>query len=325
MRNVYLREKTAADIDKQVAKILRDLGNPAPPVRMEEVLDRLRLDKRYYSTTKDGYLRDTVHQLKVAGRQVIERPSLLLDAVRKLSLKALYLPDRKRILIDETLPSTKQRWSEAHEVSHSVIPWHERLMHGDVKQTLSPGCHVQVEAEANYGAGRLLFLQDEFAGRLDPGRLTMSEVKALAKVYGNSITSTLWRAVEQLGVPAVGLISGHPNRPAADFDPSQPCEYLIRSRRFETEFAQLDESMLYAQVAGYCCYATRGPLGEDELSLTDTAGSRHIFRFETFHNNYQALTLGVYKCPRPQTAAIAARPTASGRSPVPLLEVLYGG
>lgn len=321
MRNLYLRDKTAADIDKVVGKILRDLGTPKPPVRMEEVFDLLRLDRQYYSLKNDGVLRETVHRMKVAGRQIFERPLLLLDAVCKLSLKALYLPDRKRILIDDELPTPKQRWSEAHEVTHSVIPWHGGLTHGDTKQTLSPGCHEQIEAEANYGAGRLLFMQADLTERLDPQQFTMDDVKRVAGEFGNSITSTLWRTVEQAAVPAVCMISGHPLLPAEGFDPLQPCECLIRSRAFEAEYGHLDERALFKSVAGYCRRARRGPLGADEVVLTDSAGRSHVFRFETFHNGYQALTFGVYKRPKPVLVAPHARlfdvPSAAPRGVSP--------
>ena len=168
LKNTYLRPKTEAEIDALVRKIIRDVGDPEPPLRMEDVLDRLRLDRRYYTTADDGVLRETVHKIKVAGLQVLKRPGLLLDAVRKLSLKALFLPDRKRILVDKALPSSKIRWAEGHEVGHSVIPWHDDLMHGDTKQTLTPACHLQIEAEANFAAGRLLFLQDKFRSHLNP-------------------------------------------------------------------------------------------------------------------------------------------------------------
>lgn len=242
---MYLRSKTQVEIDTLIGKIIRDVGNPTPPLRMEDVFDRLRLDRRYYSTKDDGFLRDTIHRLKVAGRQVIERPGLLVYAVKKLSLKALFLPDRKRILIDSELPSTKVRWAEGHEVVHSVIPWHDKLMHGDTKHTLTPVCHLQIEAEANYGAGRLLFLQDKFRDHLHPGQFTMDSLKKLASVFGNSITSTLWRAVETVDFPAVGMISGHPNHPAEGFDRTNPCEYLIRSKSFAKAFDQLDEIALF--------------------------------------------------------------------------------
>jgi hypothetical protein len=35
-------------------------------------------------------------------------------------------------------------------------------MMGDTEYSLRPECHEKVEAEANYGAGRLLFLQGIF-------------------------------------------------------------------------------------------------------------------------------------------------------------------
>lgn len=155
---MFLGDRTAQDIDSTVAKILRDVGNPEPPLLLEDVRHILKLDRRWYSSTDDSVLRETTHRLVLAGKQILERPSLLIDAVKKFSLKALWLPDRKQILLDSELPSAKQRWGEAHEIGHSVIPWHESMTHGDQKQTLSYSCHQKLEAEANYAAGRLRFL-----------------------------------------------------------------------------------------------------------------------------------------------------------------------
>jgi len=162
LKNILLRERTAGDIDDQVAKVLRGLGNPEPPLNLDDVRELLRLDLAYYSSTEDGVLKEVAHRLRVAGRQVLARPALLADAIKKWSLRALYLPDRKRILIDRDLPEPKQRWGEAHEVGHSIIPWHEGTMLGDNKQSLTPSCHEQIENEANYAAGQLLFIQQTF-------------------------------------------------------------------------------------------------------------------------------------------------------------------
>lgn len=303
MRNTYLRSKTAGDIDKLVGKIIRDLGNPEPPVRMEMVFDRLKLDRKYYSSTEDGFLKDTAHKLKVAGKQILLRPSIIFEAVKKFSLKALLLPDKKRILIDKELPATKQRWAEGHEVCHSIIPWHDNLMLGDTKVTLNPACHHQMETEANYGAGRLLFLQDQFRDYLGSDQMSMKYIKTLASKFGNSITSTLWRAVEHLECPAIGIISGHPKHPPEGFDAGNPCEYFIRSRSFIERFDNVEEVGLFSTVNSYCGWVKRGPLGADEVVLQDAAGQEHIFTFETFHNGYQALTLGLYKIQKPATAS----------------------
>ena len=106
MKNVSLGHRTIADIDGQVAKVLRGLGNPEPPVDLRLVRELLKLDRGYYSTTDDSLLRETFSRIRVAGLQVLKRPTILRDAVRTLSLKALYLPDQKRILLDQDLPSS---------------------------------------------------------------------------------------------------------------------------------------------------------------------------------------------------------------------------
>ncbi len=61
---------------------------------LRNVRELLKLDRGYYSTTDDSLLRETFSKMKVARRQVLLRPTLLRDAVRALSLKALYLPTR---------------------------------------------------------------------------------------------------------------------------------------------------------------------------------------------------------------------------------------
>ena len=152
------------------------------------------------------------------------------DVVREFNLKALYPPDQKRILLDRALPPLKHRWNEAHEVGHDIIPWHAGMMQGDTEQTLTPACHAQLEAEANYAAGQILFLGGRFvdeAGDLPP---SLATIQGLHKRFGNTITSTLWRYVEQVrpDLPMVGLVTDHPHvtRRAQDFDPLQPCRSL---------------------------------------------------------------------------------------------------
>lgn len=298
MRNIYLSDRTAADIDARVARVLRGLGNPKPPLRLELVREALRLDRQFYSSGDDGATREFVHKLKMAGKQLVLRPTLIWDVVKKFDLKALYLPDRKRILIDATLPAIKQRWGEAHEVGHSIIDWHELFMHGDDKQSLSPACHAQLESEANFAAGRLLFLQDQLVGELRGSMPSIKLVQSLSKTFGNSITTTLWRVIEHMGVPALGLITDHPHRPSESFKSEEPCRYFIRSRAFERQFGQLTEVGLFAAIQNYCGMRTRGPLGEDDVALQDDNGVQHIFHFETFFNSHDALTLGLYRSPR---------------------------
>lgn len=290
MRNQLLDTKTAESIDKQVRKILRDLGNPRPPLRMEHVLALLSLDRQYYSATNTSWLQEKVHKLKIAGKQILLRPTILLDVVRQVDLKALIFLDQKRILIDEELPKPKIRWTEAHEVTHSILPWHHEFLIGDSAITLSPTCHEMLENEANYGAGRLLFLQEHFAQEALSVRRELKSVQDLAKRYGNTITSTLWRFIEHLEVPAFGLVSGHPAR----VGPAEPVRYFIRSKSFTDKFSQITEAGLMRMVRSYCGPQGGGPLGYATYPLTDDSNLRHEFQLETFFNRYEALTLGVY-------------------------------
>lgn len=290
MQNSFLTERTERDIDKRVSKILKDLGDPDPPLRLEVVRELLRLDLAYYSSSDQRLLAETVHRLLVAGKQVIRRPGLLWDAVRKLELKALWIPDRKRILIDKELPPKKQRWGEAHEIGHSILPWHEAAMHGDMKQTLSPTCEHQIEAEANFTAGRLLFLQDLFTDRLRSSPLNIDWIKSLSGVFGNTITSTLWRAVEAADSPVFGLVSQHPRQAIGE----EPIRYFIRSRTFVGQFSGVTPNQVFGSLQTFCRNG-RGPLGQNQVVLYDSNGDQHVFLVECFFNGYEALTLGIYQ------------------------------
>lgn len=297
MKNRFLEARTARDIDSQVAKILRGLGNPGPPLDLADVFELQKLDRQYYSSQDDGALREFVSRAFIAGKQIAMRPMLLVDAVRKWNLKALYVPDRKRVLIDRSQPQLKWRWSEAHEVIHSVTEWHLTLLHGDDAFSLSPDCHEQLEAEANYGAGRLLFLQDQFV-EFARSSSSFCLVQSGRKRFGNTITSALWRFVEALDIPALGIVSQHPHYTDEKFNPTEPCRYFIRSPLFDQQFSNLSERDCFEIVRSHCSWKRRGPLGKDEIILCDDCGDEHLFLFEAFHNSHELLTLMTYMAPR---------------------------
>jgi hypothetical protein len=295
LRNVELKPRTRGDIDQQVGRLLRGLGNPEPPLQLNDVRAALELDLQFYSSSQAGILSETVHRMRVGIHQVIRRPSLLVDVVKKLSLKALWVPDRKRILIDADEPKLKHRWNEAHEIGHSIIPWHEAMLHGDSLRTLKLACHHSVEAEANYAAGRTLFLQERFTREVLDSPLGMAAVKALHKTFGNTITSTMWRAVESIDIPALGVVSSHPHYPPDDFDLNSPCKYFIRSSAFAAQFLNVTELAVFSGMRNYCNWKKTGPVGESEMVVTDDIGQSHVFFFESFGNRYETLTLAVYR------------------------------
>ena len=305
---MLIRPKTRADIDKRVERVLRGLGNPEPPLDLRAVRELLRLDLDFYRADDPGVLDEVVSRLRVAGKQVLKRPSLLYDAIRKFDLRALYIPDQKRILIDGSQPKLKHRWSESHEIGHSLLPWHEGAMLGDNQQTLLPQCHEQLEAEANFAAGRLLFLQDQFEQQALDHVPTIASVKSLKPVFGNTYTTTFWRCVETWGssIPVVGLVTDHPHLVNSTLtgDTDDPCKHLIRSEAFAAQFSNVSAATLFGVIEAYCAPRRGGPLGESEALLNDDAGHLHSFSFESFSFHHQVLTLGIHR--RPHRIIVAA-------------------
>jgi hypothetical protein len=257
-----------------------------------------RLDRGFYTANYPGLAQEAFNRLRIATVQVMEWPTLIWDAIKTFSLKALYIPDRKRILLDGDVPVLKHRGNEAHEIGHSILPWHGSMMHGDNEQTLSRECEAHVEAEANFAAGRLLFLRNRFVEEARSSSNQIRSIQALHKTYGNALASTLYRYVESVGehVPVVGMMTCHPHaekRPK-DFDPLIPCKHLIQSSAFKRRFGKVQVSALFFEVVKYCGRQSGGPLGQAELLIRDDNGELHRFYFETFFNRYDALTLGVY-------------------------------
>jgi hypothetical protein len=242
-------------------------------------------------------LREFVSRAYIGAKQVFSRPTLILEVVRKRSLKALYLPDRRRVLIDSSQPKLKWRWSEAHEIIHDGVPWHQDAMFGDTEYTLSPACHEQIEAEANYGAGRLLFFQDQFREFASGSEPTFELIKAATKRYGNTMTSTLWRLVEALDIPALGIVGSHPRGSADPNLPAQQCRYFIRSRTFMERFGSVTEDAACAVLRAHSTFKRGGPIANGDVTLIDDRGEQQLFHLESFYNGHEALTIFTYKGP----------------------------
>ncbi len=299
MKNRPIDPFAAQDIEDQVDKVLRGLGNPEPPLDLRDVRELLKLDLQFYSSTNTGPLREFVSKVKLGAKQLAMKPTLILDLVRQAGLKALWLPDRKRILIDEGMPDLKMRHTEGHEITHSITPHHRLFLFGDDRETLRTSCHEKLEAEANFGSGQLLFIRGRFVAEAHDLPRTLATVRALAKTFGNTITMTLWRLVEEAhdDEPLFGVISPHPKYLCDDFDPRTPCRYFVESPAFRESFGIVTEVAAFEAIQGYTSWAHGGSLGEGEVVFVSRDDERHRFHMETFFNRHEALTLGVYLGP----------------------------
>jgi Zn-dependent peptidase ImmA (M78 family) len=292
MKVKRLKHRTAADIDSRIERVHKDIGYTGGKIDLRVVRDRLRLDLQYYRSDDPSLVEEVLHKLTVAGKQILARPMLFFEAARKFDLGAFYLPDRKRILLDTTtVPKLKLRWTEAHEIGHSVLPWHEAYTLGDDRSTISETCHELIEAEANYGAGRLLFPNMAFEEVRRASTLTHARIREIATHFGNTITSTLWRCIERDEGVVFGCIGEHPRRAR----PGEPrLKYFVTSPQFEAQFSSVTEEAIWAWLQSYCSYATRGPLGTAEIIIHDANGERHVFHFESFGIQYYVHTVARY-------------------------------
>ena len=304
MRNKFLDVRTARDIDAVVTKILKGLGNPKPPLNLDDVRALQKLDRYYYSSVEDGGLREYVSKAYIGTKQVFLRPALILDVVRKWSLKALYLPDRKRILIDSSAPQLKWRWYESHEIIHDGVPWHQEAMFGDTEITLSPSCHEQIEAEANFGAGRLLFFQNDLREFISLSAPNFALVRAIKDHYGNTLTSSLWRLIEALDIPALGMVGSPPWEVLASG--AEPCRYFIRSAKFIEQFTNVVEQNACNLLRSCSSRRRGGPIADDDVVLVDDCGQKHVFHLESFYNRHEVLTILIHKDMLPAKIAVTS-------------------
>lgn len=296
----------AEDIRKIVDKVLRDLGNPEPPLNLAQVRALYELDLRYYSTADPGFLQEMSHRVRMAGKNISERPMILIDAIRKANLSALWLPDTRRILIDETVPKAKHRWIEGHEIGHSLIPWHHEFLFGDNEVTLDPACHAAVEAEANYASARLLFLQDKFGAEARDGALDFKAVQTMAKRYGNTLTSTFWRMIEDREPERAvfGMMTAHPFYPSIGAGPNgEPIRYFIRSAAFKAQFSNVTPEQGHAFIRKHATRRSKGKVFDATDALVDDRGEVHEFAFDSFCNQHSLLTLAAHVRARPTIVA----------------------
>ena len=71
-RNPIISAGTAQDIDSRVERVLRGLGHPEPPLRLEDVRELLELDRVFYTADDPGVVRETISRIRIGGIQVFK-------------------------------------------------------------------------------------------------------------------------------------------------------------------------------------------------------------------------------------------------------------
>jgi hypothetical protein len=301
MPELILKERTEQKIKTHCERLYNDLGNPKLPVCLDAIRELLRLDKTFYSLEDPSLLNRVFHKLSIAGKQVISQPTRLLAAWQQWNIKALWLPDVQRILLDDSIVDKKKRWAETHEIGHSILPWHREYLHGDQEASLSVSCMVQIESEANYAAGQILFPTKILRETLpETNTINFSTIKKISKSFGNSITSTLWRIVDTLDVPSFGFICENPCLALPPFItqnelPKEQPRHFFRSRSFAERFSSLSEESVWNFLSKNCRDTKWSMLYDDKVNIANNDGQKLEFYIETVNLTHYVATFAVYR------------------------------
>jgi uncharacterized protein DUF955 len=223
---------------------------------------------------------DAVYEALGAHKQ--DRELQLGDRV----LGAVWLEERA-VFVDRRQSAPRRRFTEAHEAVHLLCPWHAAALRLDTAAELFGPLARGVEAEANFGAGYLIFQGDALLAEALGEPVSLRTPFALAARFGASQHAAAHHYVQCHAQPVALVVAGRWPGP----DGALPIWRSIESTTFHRRFGRL---------AGRLRLHTRdGPLAaaieearrssdpaEATLWLTDRHGSPQHLRAEVFNNRH---------------------------------------
>jgi hypothetical protein len=124
---------------------------------------------------------EAVHEL--AGVQLERLP--VREPLRERLLGAVWFEERA-LFVRAGQSAARRRFTEAHENAHLLCPWHAAVLRVDTADELFGPLASGIEAEANYGAGQLIFQGARFAEEAGAHERSLHTPFALARIYGAS-------------------------------------------------------------------------------------------------------------------------------------------
>lgn len=276
-------DATRHEIDRLAQVVLKEGRLTAPPIRIEHVLEHLKVHRRFYDLEDPSLLERFAHKLRIGSQRIVQ-------IARKIRLAAIWAPDDQEILIDQSQPVPKQLWASFHDATHRLLPWHRAFFLGETAQTLEPFYQDLLEEEANYGASALMFgpLFTEQAKDLPVGWEAIERLKALHK---KSYVTVLRRYVEHgPDFPLAGMVATAHWEPIPA-DQETRCRHCVRSAQFEQMFPSVTAEELRIALDANTMRRRGGPVGTFQLLLADRTGRTHEFTAEAFYNSHYVLAL----------------------------------
>jgi hypothetical protein len=249
---------------------------------------------------------DALHAVARVGA-VAPMPALPSDVRTpgRALLGALWFEERA-LFVDQRQAAPRRRFTQAHELIHALCPWHSAALREDTEAELFRPAAEALEAEANAGAGMLIFQREDFAAHAHGGPPSLAAALALAGRYGASRHATVHHYVQSHPAPVALLVAGRfPRR-----DGSLPVWRGVESAAFRARCGAAARRFPAGLRPG-------GPLLElaeaarvtsDVPAVTlrlPGAGERVHVRAEAYHNRHAFLVL-LAPTARPVASAVAA-------------------
>lgn len=223
-----------------------------------------------------------------------------IEARKPPALKRILgaLLHRERVaLVDLNQPEPRARLTEAHEIGHQIIPWHQAAFQLDDEERLLGLTHDQLEREAYLAGGHLIFQGEHFWRRALDYQVSIGTPVALAPEYAASLHATIRYYVLHHPDPVAVLVAGR----YLKSNGSVPVWESVDSPSFLARFG-----MLAGRMAGQLMIASGDgePLGDiamkamsgaeiaaRDVIIPDIDGEQRPFIAEAFYNHHNLFVM----------------------------------
>lgn len=235
---------------------------------------------------------DIRHRIDVADLPSEVRASK--PSVLKRILGAIWF-EEKTVFIDTTQSEPRQLFTDAHETTHAMCPWHaQTLALVDTEDEFNGRrALLQIEVEANFGAGALIFQGGRFHRRALENQVSIRAPLELAPDYGASRQAAIhYYAQEHPDAVALLVAGRYPHS-----DGKVPIWQCVESHSFAQRFGPLvnllpngelkvidGEDAPLAGIVREARLAVDPP--EANITIPDLNGASHDFVAEAFFNGH---------------------------------------
>jgi transcriptional regulator with XRE-family HTH domain len=212
--------------------------------------------------------------------------------VWKRILGAIVFPEKTIYVDRKNQLDARANFTEAHEIAHSLLPWHEAVYRFDDERQLFFDSRDELELEANYAAAHMIFQGRRYHERALQNEVSIATPIDLAHHYGASLHASIRYYVEGHPDPVAVLVAGR----YTQFNGTLPIWTSFESESFRERFGRFVDQLPGAALPVTDPTSTLGRIAagvletpgvvSDTTTLLDLNGDAKRFRAEAFFNQY---------------------------------------